>query len=838
VEDLNRRFKELERAILKLVVEQDAFGLTRNEEQESERFKRFGCSDTEPSKSSGKPGGSSLNPDSNIQGSFEDTSAKVEGTNESSGISAKAFGFGLNQRSAFPKTSQQSEALEEEQENVNHNQGAVSGPLGGVKGIQRGNSLSREDAGTSFGSTKGSFGGAGEGSVRNQRFAFPRTSQQVRAFNKWLKTQVQAEVLLGQAKQAEDAYWRQYVQEGYEKGAGRAFDQTRKPALAFEPGAGVSDFYQGTKDEFLRSAFARPIAIERVKQLAGRVFVGPPGVGLKGITQQMGERMSQVLTDGLTQGKNPRDIGRLLAKEIGITRKRAEMIARTEVIRAHAEGQLDAMEALEVEEVGVMVEWSTAGDDRVCPMCQPLEGSVMKIKEARGILPRHPLCRCAYIPANVGEDKKAKTKVEFKDHDTGKVKEIEVGQKRTAGQLRTARDKSVRGEFQGRKDPGTLAEMRRKSRWTGADRRFSKDRPVSVLDKPPKPLKPLKPPKPETEIDKALDDLRLRASKGADEKGYIFDAKTGEKLVERVGNKDSVGFTKAERTHDNGIIVMHNHSDASSFSDADWMTFVKNFDEKETIVEGTRARYVLRRKPDSVRTHLRIQLETDKSVGQIWEQEMKRLRDTKEHQELLKDFSKSVKERAEDFVETVSHQVNLKVMETYGEAYTYEVIPHGRTASLIGRFSSTGAKRVGGKASRAIAKRGGRAAAKEAIEDVNTMVERALDLNRRVSEGSVTFKDIDALLGDMAKLPAKSQIQIVQRQFKARTGKNFGGVASGKEARKEMNQWLRTRLERFERGESIGKDIDTAIARKKAQQEVEKQIAKEKAREKGKDIPF
>lgn len=37
-------------------------------------------------------------------------------------------------------------------------------------------------------------------------------------------------------------------------------------------------------------------------------------------------------------------------------------------------------------------------------MCVPLEGTVLKIDEAQGMLPRHPNCRCAWIPANVGED--------------------------------------------------------------------------------------------------------------------------------------------------------------------------------------------------------------------------------------------------------------------------------------------------------------------------------------------------------------------------------------------------------------------------------------------------
>jgi len=48
------------------------------------------------------------------------------------------------------------------------------------------------------------------------------------------------------------------------------------------------------------------------------------------------------------------------------------------------------------------VEWGTAGDDRVCSVCQALEGRVLKIKDIRqnGHLqpPIHPNCRCRLVP--------------------------------------------------------------------------------------------------------------------------------------------------------------------------------------------------------------------------------------------------------------------------------------------------------------------------------------------------------------------------------------------------------------------------------------------------------
>ena len=92
-------------------------------------------------------------------------------------------------------------------------------------------------------------------------------------------------------------------------------------------------------------------------------------------------------------------IARTIDNQIdGINRRRATRLARTEIVHTYAEGSLDSYERLGVEEVGVLAEWSTAGDDRVCPQCSSLEGQILTIKEARGLIPLHPNCRCAWIP--------------------------------------------------------------------------------------------------------------------------------------------------------------------------------------------------------------------------------------------------------------------------------------------------------------------------------------------------------------------------------------------------------------------------------------------------------
>lgn len=77
--------------------------------------------------------------------------------------------------------------------------------------------------------------------------------------------------------------------------------------------------------------------------------------------------------------------------------------------RAYAEGQLEALEQLGVAEVGVEVEWlvsglgsTKAGYPSPCPQCAPMAGKVFKIAEARGLIPLHPRCKCAWAP-HVGD---------------------------------------------------------------------------------------------------------------------------------------------------------------------------------------------------------------------------------------------------------------------------------------------------------------------------------------------------------------------------------------------------------------------------------------------------
>jgi len=228
----------------------------------------------------------------------------------------------------------------------------------------------------------------------NAKFQFTTKPEQIAVFMTWLKGKM-GELIASE----KDPYWEKYVADAYDKGAGRAFDDVYKQRRALAGANKKLDFYQGSKEEFLQRAFGQPESVDKVKLMAGRVFTE-----LKGVTEAMATQMNRVLTDGLAQGQNPFEIARELNKTVeGLGKNRSLLIARTECVRAHAEGQLDALEKLGVDQVGVMVEWSTAGDLRVCPKCRDLDGKIFSIKEAHGQIPRHPNCRCAFLPANVGE---------------------------------------------------------------------------------------------------------------------------------------------------------------------------------------------------------------------------------------------------------------------------------------------------------------------------------------------------------------------------------------------------------------------------------------------------
>lgn len=260
--------------------------------------------------------------------------------------------------------------------------------------------------------------------------------KQVKAYEKWLQKEIKGTIEDGD-------YWTPYVKQSYEKGTARMYTDINRSQLATD----AIGLERG-KQQFIRLSLTRPETIAKVKMMAGRVFTD-----LKGVNSVMSTQMSRTLVEGMSRGDSPRAMAKAMADrvdKIGITR--ARMIARTEVIRVHSEGQLDTLETMGLDKVAVMVEWTTSSSP--CPLCSDMSGAVLKVKEARGLIPRHPNCVCVFIPANIGEDGR--------------------GQQRGQKTVRKAIDRSVKKERPKSKRDQSIAADRRASRWQGASRKITK----------------------------------------------------------------------------------------------------------------------------------------------------------------------------------------------------------------------------------------------------------------------------------------------------------------------------------------------------------------------------
>lgn len=222
--------------------------------------------------------------------------------------------------------------------------------------------------------------------MQERQFAFQTDASKVESFNQWFKQQVEAGLYAPSPGTPPDRPWlTPYIDSAYRKGLRNAYLSTRDRGVWTE---------QDTAEEFVDHLMFAPESTSKVRLLATRAFQN-----LKGIGEAAAAEMNRIFADGLIQGLGAIEIAKNLREKLDeINQVRAMRLARTEIIHAHAEGQLDAFEELGVEELGIIAEWSTAKDERVCPRCAEREGKRYKVSEARGLIPLHPNCRCTWVP--------------------------------------------------------------------------------------------------------------------------------------------------------------------------------------------------------------------------------------------------------------------------------------------------------------------------------------------------------------------------------------------------------------------------------------------------------
>ena len=236
------------------------------------------------------------------------------------------------------------------------------------------------------------------------RFAFGTDQKKIAEFLRWLDEQVRKGILtvedIEQLGSSIHPLWsNKYIKAAYDRGVSRARSEMNKLGYAIPVAESIG-----------AELFSIPIHIERIGLLYIRTYND-----LKGITDAMSQIIARILAEGMISGEQPVRIARKLVAaingagvgELGLTdklgrfipaKRRAEILARTEIIRAHHLATIQEYRNQGIMNVKVKAEILTAGDDRVCPQCAILEGRLFTLDEAEGLIPVHPQCRCCVMP--------------------------------------------------------------------------------------------------------------------------------------------------------------------------------------------------------------------------------------------------------------------------------------------------------------------------------------------------------------------------------------------------------------------------------------------------------
>jgi SPP1 gp7 family putative phage head morphogenesis protein len=126
------------------------------------------------------------------------------------------------------------------------------------------------------------------------------------------------------------------------------------------------------------------------------------------VHRELADGIKRTILNGVATGKGADDIVRDMGKVIidkdsfrqagsrvfSKAQYRMEMIARTEVLRAHNMGRLKFHERVGIQKL----EWLAMEDERMCPVCGGLDGKTFPIDKFPQ-QPAHPHCRCTNIVA-------------------------------------------------------------------------------------------------------------------------------------------------------------------------------------------------------------------------------------------------------------------------------------------------------------------------------------------------------------------------------------------------------------------------------------------------------
>jgi SPP1 gp7 family putative phage head morphogenesis protein len=114
---------------------------------------------------------------------------------------------------------------------------------------------------------------------------------------------------------------------------------------------------------------------------------------IENLTSSMKAKITSALIEGMDAGKAPRVIAKEISESTAVERTRAELIARTETMKAFNRSAESQYKRHDVQNV----KWLAAQDERTCDECGAYDGQEYPI-DSHPDCPAHPRCRCVLLP--------------------------------------------------------------------------------------------------------------------------------------------------------------------------------------------------------------------------------------------------------------------------------------------------------------------------------------------------------------------------------------------------------------------------------------------------------
>jgi hypothetical protein len=185
-----------------------------------------------------------------------------------------------------------------------------------------------------------------------------------------------------------------YAEMAYQKGINRAYtDSNKAKPKAWNKIKSLDDYKAGNKDAFL-DMIQSDQKSNQTKASMIATFTSSFNASYTKLQVSIEEMLVLMTND---RKSSPEMIKDAVLAMVSKYSNYAKTSAHDLLSKSHAEAELDAFEKLGIHEVVAVAEWQTIGDEKVCKACSKHSGQRIPIAKARGLIPMHPNCRCAWI---------------------------------------------------------------------------------------------------------------------------------------------------------------------------------------------------------------------------------------------------------------------------------------------------------------------------------------------------------------------------------------------------------------------------------------------------------